>query len=423
LKRQRTLALIEQYPKVKQFLNSKSRNSQRTKYIYGFGLSHFQTFLNNEYNDYNIETVLAAIEEKKINVYSLLDNFVTYLIQRQDNNTKLSSQSMHVYVVSVRSYLEYWDIDIVPSKFKKRVTIPKIPKRIKQPLDAKDIRTILQACTNTRLKVFLLVLASSGMRSKEALTLRNSDIDFSSNPTGVHIRAENSKTKQANDIYISNEASKELKMFIDSKYNGVDEFKKYPEHLIFSFENSTDSKIYLDMYRAIHLHFTRTLKKIEMDKRKDGKGIQRRDISFHLFRTFVYTTVTNTANTSFAQWLCSKTKSEYWESKEAVRRELYIKCMEYLTFLDYPLLEARAKNTEERLKQQDKEVSELRKELSRYKRAEEINEQTFNEMKSELSKKQSELSKKGEFMLQEVKDIRAEFDRISKNIDRLKKKK
>lgn len=80
-----------------------------------------------------------------------------------------------------------------------------------------------------------------------------------------------------------------------------------------------------------------------MDKRKDGKGIQRRDISFHLFRTFVYTTVTNTANTSFAQWLCSKTKSEYWESKEAVRRELYIKCMEYLTFLDYPLLEARAK--------------------------------------------------------------------------------
>jgi len=279
--------------------------------------------------------------------------------------------------VGVRSYLEYYDVDISSNKLKRRVTIPKIAKGIKQPIDAEDIRTILNACTNVRLKVFLLVLASSGMRSKEALTLRNSDIDFSTNPTKVHIRAENSKTKQANDIYISNEASKELKRFIDSKYDKVDEFKKYPEHLIFSLENNTDSSKMLNTYRAIHLFFTRTLKKIEMDRRKDGT--KRRQINFHLFRAYVYTTVTNTINTSFAQWLCSKSKSEYWESKESVRRELYLKCMKYLTFLDYPTVESVGADFESKLKERDQEITRLQQ--RDVQREKELNEVTHDMLK------------------------------------------
>ena len=86
--------------------------------------------------------------------------------------------------------------------------------------------------------MFILLLASSGMRAAETLSLRNSDIEFSSSITKVHIRAENTKTKESRDIYISEEASMELKKFIESKYH--EDFNKYPNHLIFA-KQITDS--------------------------------------------------------------------------------------------------------------------------------------------------------------------------------------
>ena len=373
MKRVRTLAIVESYPGVNRFLNSKSRNSNRTKVIYGYALEHFETFLKGEYKDYNIETILTAIQEKKVDVYQLLDDFVGYLTKRQDannGNTGLSSKSIQVYIVGIRSYLEANDIEISSSKFKKRVTIPKTPKGIPEPIDASDIRTILQACNNERLKVFLLVLASSGMRSIEALTLRNSDIDFSSSPTKVHIRPENSKTNQENYVYISDEASKELKGYIDSKDNTK------PDRLVFSYENGTDSKIYLDLYRAIHLFFTRTLKKIEMNKRRDGT--KRRTINFHSFRAFVYTTATRTKGQDFANWLLGHSNSTYWREKEETKRKDYLEIMRYLTFLDYSVLDAAVKSTEAQLKQQEKQIQIERNQMQNMR-------EEMNSFKAELA--------------------------------------
>jgi integrase len=72
-----------------------------------------------------------------------------------------------LYTTAVRSYLSYYDIDIVPSKFKRRVRLPKNHREDEEPLDAADIRRILLACNNRRIKAYLLVLASGGMRTAE----------------------------------------------------------------------------------------------------------------------------------------------------------------------------------------------------------------------------------------------------------------
>jgi integrase len=363
VKRQRTLAIIEIYPKVRKFLNSISRNSVRTGRTYNYALSHFQTFLQSEYKNYDIETVLIALEEKEIDVYDLLDDFVGYLILRHDTsngNTPLSPNTIRLYFDGVESYLEDNDVEVSKRKLKRRVRLPKKYKGIKEPINAQDIRDILLSCTHDTLKAFLLVLASSGMRSMEALTLRNCDVKFSTVPTTIHIRAEISKTNQENYIYISNEASKELKKFIDSKYSQVDEFKKYPNHLVFSKEIYNESIDPINIYRMLHGHFIKLLEKVEKDKRRDGQGMQRRKISFHLFRTYVFTKVSNTAGTSFALWLLGKPKSEYWQSEESERRELYIKCEKYLTFLDYPTVDAVGKDFESKLQERDKEIYQLK---------------------------------------------------------------
>jgi len=42
----------------------------------------------------------------------------------------------------VKSYLEFYDVDIVASKFKKKVTLPKVHREDEQAVDVADIRKI-----------------------------------------------------------------------------------------------------------------------------------------------------------------------------------------------------------------------------------------------------------------------------------------
>ncbi|MGC2575440.1 MAG: hypothetical protein WA364_28365 [Candidatus Nitrosopolaris sp.] len=83
-------------------------------------------------------------------------------------------------MASIRSYFAYNDIDAMPSKFKRKVKMPKSYREDEEPLDASDIRKILLACNNRRLKTYLLVLASGGMRAVEdlAITILFSSIDI-----------------------------------------------------------------------------------------------------------------------------------------------------------------------------------------------------------------------------------------------------
>ena len=50
--------------------------------------------------------------------------------------------------------------------------MPKQYHEEERPIDQEEIREILKACNNRRLKPYLYVLASGGMRANEALGLR-----------------------------------------------------------------------------------------------------------------------------------------------------------------------------------------------------------------------------------------------------------
>ena len=104
---------------------------------------------------------------QEINLYEMLDRFVSFLY-----SLDLSSPSIKLYMESLRSYLAYHDIDVVPSKFKRKVKTPKAYREDEEALDVQDIRNILLVCNNRRLKAYILVLASGGFRAVEALAIR-----------------------------------------------------------------------------------------------------------------------------------------------------------------------------------------------------------------------------------------------------------
>ena len=61
---------------------------------------------------------------------------------------------------ALRLYFGYHDIDIIPSRFKKKVFVLVVYHEDENRIDASDIRNLLLSCNSKLLKPYLLVLAS-----------------------------------------------------------------------------------------------------------------------------------------------------------------------------------------------------------------------------------------------------------------------
>jgi integrase len=290
-----------------------------------------------------------------INVYELPDSFVTEQLKT------VSDKSATLRLAVVKSYLEFQDVDIVASKLKKRVTLPKVHREDEQPVDAADIRKILLKLANRRLKAYVLVLASGGMRAREGLAIRKKDIDFSVSPTKVHIRKEYAKTRVARDVYISDEVAQYLREWIDWKYRNKQTPAKPEEELVFGVGQSSDPRF---LYKAIQHEFSKYLELAGFTERKDDSN--RHKVTLHSFRRFVDSTITDLTGKDYAEWFLGHSKSPYYTKKESHRREIYAaKCMKYLTFLDYSLLEAAGHSTEARLQEKAKEIQALKEQMAK----------------------------------------------------------
>ena len=344
-----------------EFLDSYAMNSFSTKKIYGIGLSHFETFLHEKYlRKHTLTTIIQALNDKEIDVYSLLNQFIQHLF-KLNGERKLSQSSINNYLASVRSYLQNYDIEISTWKFKHKVRIPKTPQGEEQPIDASDIRKILKATNNRRLKAYLLVLASSGLRATEAITLRIKDFDFESIPTRIHVRPEFAKTRVERFVYISNEATEAVKQWIDFKYRKRDyesELRvKSPDDVVFTMKRQPIRP--RGVYVKIFVEFNRILRTVGLEVRKEG--MKRRKITLHSFRRFVYTTISDQIGKNYAEHWLGHVTSEYHVKKEDQKRDLYFtKCMKYLTFLDFEQLETTGKNIELKLEEKDRELAYLR---------------------------------------------------------------
>jgi hypothetical protein len=99
---------------------------------------------------------------------------------------------------------------------------------------------------------------------------------------------------------------------------------------------------------------------LKLDDRKEG--MLRRRITFHSFRRFVKTTISDQIGSDFADYILGhKRDMGYYTKTEKDSIANYKKAMPYLTFTDYSALETRGKSIEDKLGQKDVEVVELKK--------------------------------------------------------------
>jgi site-specific recombinase XerD len=119
--------------RVNTFLESIGRNSKNSGKSYRTGLNHFTRFLRPR--NQTPDSIIPQLNQGKINQYELLDQFVSYLLRQPH----MATTSLKSYIAITRSYLEYNDIDISNSKFKRKVKIPKVYADQEEPLSLSDI--------------------------------------------------------------------------------------------------------------------------------------------------------------------------------------------------------------------------------------------------------------------------------------------
>jgi integrase len=396
---------------VADFLTAKARKSKRTVLTFSFVIDYLNKFIEQNYSGYNIQTILTPIKKGDIDIYKLLNDFVSYLQNDTTNCRDLSPATFNLYISAAKSYFVFNDIDISFSKFKYRVSLPTVHRQDEEAIDSTDIKEILHHCNNRRLKAFILVLASGGMRASEALAIRECDIDFSkinfgnledrSEPAGIRIRKEYSKTRTERRIFISNEAARYLHEWIEWKYRDRTAERKYytlknrvrsENDLIFSTVNATDP---YGIYFKMSVEFQKVLEAAGLASRKEDGVYRRRKITFHSFRRFIKTTIANqTRNSDYSEWFLGHKKSSYYVNKPEELKRIYKEdCMRYLTFLNYPTLEASARSLEDSLKRVETENMELKRQVAQLQQVQNHTDASLQEQVRLMNKELENLKK------------------------------
>lgn len=352
---------------MKNYLSTIRSANQLSANVYRDHVKAFEAFTLSKYN-LGLDDLLVSVKEGKYNIYGVLSDFTFYL--QNEYRNKLSTNTLRIRVRVVKNFIEYCDVDISDAKFRLKVRLPKGIRNNKEAIDKDDIRDILNSCSDIRLKTFVMLLAGTGCRAVEALSIRNKDLDLTSNPTKVNLRAEYTKTRQDRSVFLTKEMVIQLRRWLDFKYrkhrscySGEDgtyrtEYitpKPQLDDLVFAVYGKPNPRT---LYVEVAIMYARMLDRIGKGDREDNQ--KRRKITLHSFRRFTKSTISDLGYSDYSEWFIGHSGSTYWRKKISEKAQLFRKVEPYLTFLDYSELEAKGADIETKVEELKKEKQALR---------------------------------------------------------------
>ena len=309
----------------------------------------FRKFLKERHDCDEIELCIR-IKSDELEVYQILKNYVIFL-----DKAGLMPNSIKQFFHAVKGYLIHLGIEVYSEKCKQYVKLPKILRKRKEAI-TKEILVRVMSVVSFKLRVVFLVTISSGMRIGEIGGLRLSDIDFTSTPTKIRIRAETTKTREERETFLTSEATVALKDYLKRYFdwNESQENSLLKNRNIFGRtsigkyirkRNVNEQRASVDLLENI-LH--EQLKRIPEFSGIGENG--RRIFHFHALREFFYTTASNATGSNFAHALMGHHSylDTYYTLSEKDKVKLYQKCEPYLTISDFSKIEEELENTRER---------------------------------------------------------------------------
>jgi hypothetical protein len=199
-----------------------------------------------------------------------------------------------------------------------------------------------------------MLLAGTGLRASEALSIRIKDIDLKRIPSKVFVRGEYTKTKVDRSIFLTDEVKHQLDSWLNYKYRTrkvchrdeqndktITENRtpsKKESDLVFAVYQSAKTPNLINIYIDLIKSFGKTLDRMGKGAREDGNE-RRRQITLHSFRRFVKTTISDLGYSDFSEYFIGHSGSTYWRKKDSEKAEIFRKIEPYLTFLNIHQLE------------------------------------------------------------------------------------
>jgi integrase len=358
-------------------VNIKSMSSSTAKQ-YKSELNSFANFVYNTYG-VNIDTLVDKIlhcdnhgKRTAFDPYDVLSKYTASLIGT------IAPTTVKHRILTIKNFFEYCDIEISPRTFRLKVRLPKSIRKEKEPFSKEDIVFILNSCSTIRLKTYVMLLAATGMRASEAISIRICDLDLESIPFKVFIRGEYTKTKSDRTVLLTQEAARQLKYWLDYKYRtrrvsfydknvckSISEYRtpsKIDNDLIFSTKAS--SRGYLSVsIQSLYVEFAsvfgKMLEQLGRGQREESPGAQHRKITLHSFRRWVKSTISDLGYYDYSEWFIGHSGSTYYRKSEKEKAEIFRKIEPYLTFLNVHQLERQGADIQSRVN----ELEELNQSL------------------------------------------------------------
>jgi integrase len=338
--------------------------STRTRRLAETSLKSFELFCNYQgiTKQQMIEKFQEWFNQPKPDVRSIclsLDKFVKFLDSdndqvKLDSITGLkfkrkSAKTIRAYFSFVKSYLRIChDVKISSEDIKDYVQFPKTRKEPRKPISLEQLKQIMNYASPRR-KALYYVLATSGSRLGEALTLRKSNFHLEETPVRVTLDAENTKTKEARETYISREALEKLKPFLENKRE--DEF-------VFSKIEDLDRTVQNEDHR-----FAQLREKLGMTEKY--KNSNRYVVNLHAFRAWFHTKASQKHGDEYANALDGHSGylKQYYREDPKERAEKYAELEPYL-YIESVNLEA-DKNKDKQIQNLEETVAKLQDKMRR----------------------------------------------------------
>lgn len=132
-----------------------------------------------------------------------LNGFVQFM------GKSLHPHSVQTYLSFTKSYFRKQGFKIYNEDVKQFIDMPRFTKETREPLSIKDLKLLVKNAT-PYMKMVILFLTSSGMRTSEFLQLTKGDVRLDLNPVEIHLRGETTKTRTDRVTFISQQAKESI---------------------------------------------------------------------------------------------------------------------------------------------------------------------------------------------------------------------
>lgn len=353
---------------ISEYLRNVGARNEATAKTYAQRLRRFQESVQPD----SVDSVIKKLQGGKLDPYNVLAGFHSYMQKRG----VVDRSQVHA-IKTAKIFLEYNDIEINNQKFKRKVLLPRPTRKQKQPLSKADVTAIIDACKgDLRLYTYIMFLAATGCRATEAILVRNQDLhlDDKKQPF-VWIKGEHTKTRSDRTVYLTAEIVRQLKEWLDTKYRErrtqYDHDKDKTTYGKFRPEPTDDDYVFFPLHhkgtkqpepRSVYVyldHAFQSRMKIAGRAAKED-GLARHRVTFHSFRRFVKTEISNLGHADFSEYFIGHIGSEYYNSSDDKKVELFHKIEPYLTYHDLQKLETASQETKTQLAALQEQIQELK---------------------------------------------------------------